>query len=459
MNTFEKVSTVPATPGELFDWHARPGAFARLAPPWQPMEVLSGPVSLEEGSRVRLRLGRAPLALPWTAEHTWVKPGSGFEDVQVAGPFRRWRHRHLFEPAAGSDSLLRDVIEYQLPLGALGEWLLGDRVRRDLERTFDYRHKTTIADLALHRRYVGQPRLRVGLTGAGGMIGASLASLLTGGGHQVIRLTRSKASDPSGEGVPWDPEQGILESAEVEGLDVLVHLAGENISRRRWTAAQKRRILDSRVRGTDNLVRSLGRLERPPKTFLSASAIGIYGDRGDEPVDEVSTAGRGFLAEVCKGWEEAAEGASDWGARVVMARFGIVLTPLQGALAKMLPAFRLGAGGRLGDGRQFMSWISLDDVSAALFHILMTPQLRGPVNVVSPNPVRNLDFTQELGRLLHRPTVIPMPARLARMLFGEMAEELLLAGCRVQPRRLLASGFSFRHAELAPSLSFLLGLG
>lgn len=456
MQHYEKASRVMASAQELFEWHARPGALARLLPPWQAVEVEAAASRLEVGSRVCLRLGLGPFRRTWIAEHTAVMPGRGFEDIQRSGPFKHWHHRHRFAPAGVNLADLRDSIDYALPLGAIGQGLVGRFVRRSLGRMFEYRHRTTEADLALHSRFRDKARLRVAVSGAGGLIGSALTAMLTTGGHEVVHLTRSPQPHRR-EGVLWDPARGLLESAGLEGLDAVVHLAGDPIVQGRWTGAKKESIRRSRIQGTQQLVESLSRLSRPPKTFLSASAVGIYGDRGDETLTEESTPGGGFLAEVCKGWEKSAQGATVFGARTVSARFGVVLSPRGGALAKMLPVFRLGGGGRLGSGRQFLSWVSVDDAAAALIHILMTPDLSGPVNITSPEPVTNGELTQALGGVLKRPTVMLVPAPLARLLFGEMADETLLASNRVLPEKLLASGFEFRHGDLPTALAHLLG--
>lgn len=299
--------------------------------------------------------------------------------------------------------------------------------------------------------------LTVGITGASGLLGSALTALLTAEGHRVIRLVRGPG-DGHGLAARWDPGKGLLEPAKIEGLDAIVHLAGENIAQGRWTRRKKERILRSRVEGTSNLIQSLSGLERPPKTFLSASAIGIYGNRGDELLDEGSSTGSGFLADVCRQWEDAAGQAAALGMRVALARTGVVLSTAGGALAKMLPIFRLGGGGRIGSGDQFMSWISIDDVAGALIHTLMRSELTGPVNLVSPNPVSNADFTRELAGVLRRPAFMAMPAFGAKTLFGQMAEEALLASTRVVPGRLDESGFAFRDREIGQALRRLLDL-
>jgi uncharacterized protein (TIGR01777 family) len=286
------------------------------------------------------------------------------------------------------------------------------------------------------------------VSGAGGLIGSSLVASLTAGGHQVTRLTRAGSEAGS---IAWDPATGVQDRDALEGHDAVVHLAGENIAGR-WTAAKKRRIADSRIIGTRSLCAALAALQRPPNVLVCASAIGYYGDRGDEMLDERSPAGTGFLAETCRAWEEAAEGARGRGIRVVPLRFGVVLSRRGGALARMLTPFRLGLGGRIGDGSQYMSWVAIDDAVGALEHALAREDLSGPVNAVSPAPVTNREFTATLARVLSRPAVFPMPAAAARLVFGEMADALLLASARVTPARLLATGYPFRHPALEGAL-------
>ena len=453
---FEKTTAVGVPAADLFDWHMRPGALTRLSPPWQPVEVVGELKPPSVGDRVSLKMGNGPLRVKWVAGHTDVEDGRSFEDVQIEGPFKVWRHRHSFEPAGEEESVLRDSIEYKLPLGALGSFFGEGFVRRSLERAFVYRHETTQADLEFHDRYKGAASLRVAITGSSGLIGSSLSSFLTTGGHTVVPIVRKHVEEDS-EAVQWAPDVGIVDLRKLEGIDVVVHLAGENISEGRWTAAKKERIRSSRIDGTRNLVESLSKLSKPPQTFLTASAIGYYGDRGDEVVDETSSSGEGFLAEVCKAWEEVVFEEVPPTVRTLAARFGVVMTPQGGALAKMLPAFKLGGGGTLGNGRQFMSWVSIDDVVGALTHMILTPELSGAVNVVSPKPVRNSEFTKTLAKVLRRPAIVPMPAPMARLLFGQMADEALLASTRVEPSRLIESGFQFRDPDLEPSLRRLLG--
>ena len=298
--------------------------------------------------------------------------------------------------------------------------------------------------------------MKVLLSGASGLVGSALIPVLTGGGHQVVRLVRSQPSDEVSE-VRWDPEAGDIAAAGLKGVEAAVHLAGESIAAGRWTAAKKARILESRVKGTRLLAETLAELKRPPKVLVSASAVGYYGDRGEETLREESASGSAFLSDVCRQWEAATEPAAAAGIRVVNLRFGVMLSSVGGALPRLLTPFKLGVGGRLGSGKQFMSWIAIDDVIGAILHALGTETLRGAVNAVAPEPVTNREFTRTLGRVLGRPTVFPMPAFAARLAFGQTADELLLASQRVEPAKLLASGYLFRFPDLEAALRHLLG--
>ena len=297
--------------------------------------------------------------------------------------------------------------------------------------------------------------MKVLISGATGLIGSELAALLLKKGDEVGRLVRAKSSAP-GPQVLWNPIARVVDLKGLEGYDAVVHLGGDPIAEGRWTLEKKNRIRESRVRGTRLLTESLARLSQKPKAFLCASAIGFYGDRGNETLTEESRPGTGFLPEVGQQWEDACQPAAQAGIRVVNLRFGIVMSPKGGALKKMMPPFKLGLGAPLGSGEQWMSWISLPDVAGSVHHALANETLRGPVNIVAPNPVTNREFTKAFGRVLHRPTFLPMPAFAVRLLFGEMADAALLASTRVEPKKLKSAGYRFRHPELEPALRELL---
>ena len=297
--------------------------------------------------------------------------------------------------------------------------------------------------------------MKVAITGSTGLIGSALVRRLEQEKHEVIRLVRSQPRAGKPE-VYWDPRISILNSDHLQGIDAVVHLAGENISRGRWTAARKKRIHDSRVQGTRFLCETLRQLSHPPRVLVSASAIGFYGNRGDRELVEGDDPGKGFLAELVQAWERATLPAVEKGIRVVQARFGVVLSPAGGALTRMIVPFRMGLGGKIGNGQQYMSWIALDDAVDTVCRALDDDSLTGPVNIVSPNPVTNTEFTRALGKVLGRPTLFPLPAFAARLALGEMADELLLTSTRVAPARLQGVGYEFLHPELEGALRHLL---
>ena len=435
--TFSSPMPVPAS--DLDAWHRRPGAFQRLVPPWERVEVVSEEgVVPEPGSRVTIRTRIGPIWKRWVAVHSAIE-GRGFRDEQVAGPFRRWVHTHEFSDDGAGGSVLTDTIDYALPGGPLGRWLGGAMTKRRLETMFAHRHATTAADLAAHK---DAPKMKIHVTGAGGMVGSALLPFLGGGGHEHHAVRREGA-------------RFLFD--DLEGADAIVHLAGESIADGRWNDAKKERIRKSRIEGTHRVATRAAGLNDKPEVLVCASAVGYYGDRGDELLEEEAAPGDNFLAGVCREWEQAADPARAAGIRVVHLRFGVILHPGGGALKKMLLPFRLGVGGRIGSGTQWMSWITLDDVVAAIYHAILDDSLSGPVNAVAPGAVTNREYTKALGRALGRPSILPMPAFAARLAFGEMADELLLASARVHPTKLIESGFRFRDPDLEHALRGMLG--
>jgi uncharacterized protein (TIGR01777 family) len=464
--TFTLRSAMPVSADELYAWHARPGAFLRLNPPWETVEVTKA-----EGAfgiapyRVTVR---TPLVGPFKtrlgSEAYDFRPGEGFRDRQLSGPFAEWVHSHRMIPNGPDGSFLEDHIEYRLPLGPIGAAFGGGLVHDRLAAMFAYRHALTASDLRRHGMYRDRPRMKIAITGSRGLVGTDLALFLTTGGHSVVRLVsgsgplRPPAYDDGTRYVGWNPRETVAPSV-LAGCDAVVHLAGDNIAAGRWTSAKRQQIVESRTVPTRLLAESIAALpgDQRPKVFLSASAVGIYGNRGDEVLTEEAALGSGFLADVCKVWEEATRPAVAAGVRVVDLRIGVVLTPRGGALGKQLPAFRAGVGAVLGPGTQWIPWISVHDLIGAIHHILMNESVIGPVNLAAPNPVPNRTFTKTLGRVLGRPAFFWLPRPILKALFGEIADAALLASMRAIPTKLLNTGFRFDHPDLEPALRFLLG--
>jgi uncharacterized protein (TIGR01777 family) len=445
-NSFTSSVPLPVSAAEAFAWHERPGALERLIPPWEDIRVVEKSGGIRDGGRVVLRQQAGPFPLILEARHYGYVEGKEFNDRMVRGPFSRWEHRHAFEddPERGG-CLLTDSIRFD----ALAGILVNGFVRRQLERMFAYRHAVTRADLQLAKKWSERTRLRVLVTGASGLVGRTLCPVLTTMGHEVLRLVRRG---------PVTSGQVDLEGLEsAERIDAVVHLAGENVAGGRWTSARRRRILQSREEGTRNLVARLARLPAPPRVFVGASAIGYYGNRGEVICREGDAPGDGFLSDVCQAWERETMKAAEFGARVVCLRTGIVLSPAGGALGKLLPLFRAGLGGPIGNGKMWMSWISIDDLAGGIVHALMDEGMSGPVNAVAPQPVSNADFSRELARVLKRPALLAVPSLALRLVFGEMADQTLLSSLRVCPGVLEARGYEFRHPEIAAALRHLLG--
>lgn len=454
---FTHRSEIAAPAEEVFRWHTRPGAFERLSPPWQRIEVIRRTGLIEEGSKVELSVPAGPFRLRWLLEHCDIEPGRQFCDRSLKGPFPYWKHFHRIIPQEKDTCLLEDHIEYLPPLGRPGAFFRGKYIRANLEKLFAYRHLVTRLDIAAHRG--GGKRhdpLKVLISGSSGLIGSTLVAFLGAGGHTVIKLARSGGGTGQ-DTLFWNPAAGEIDKSGLEGLDAVIHLAGESVAGGRWTSSKMERIRASRIDSTRLLSETLSALDQPPGSFICASATGFYGDRGDEILDERSEPGSGFLSEVCREWEQAARGAAEKGIRVVNLRFGTVLSPRGGALAAMLRPFRLGAGGKLGSGSQYMSWITLDDAVRAIYHTLINDSLSGPVNLVSPDPLTNRGFTRTLARILNRPALCGVPAPVLKFILGRMAEELLLASCRAVPSKLANTGFKFAFARLEDALGCLLG--
>ncbi|MFN3196853.1 MAG: TIGR01777 family oxidoreductase [Bradymonadia bacterium] len=450
----------------LYDWHARPGAFERLAPPWEDIEVVHKAGGIEDGAQLIMKIKKGPFKLTWEALHQGHVPGAQFQDQQVRGPFGFWLHTHRFEEREGG-SMLHDHVQYRLPVHPLGQWFGGWFARRMLDQMFTHRHHRTQADLMRHQAFADQRPLTVVIAGASGLVGSALTPFLTTGGHSVRRLVRRPAA---GQGVPentehrWDPAKGELDPSIFEGVDAVICLSGAGVADKRWSPDRKRVLVESRTDTVGLIARTLAELKaqgRPcPQTFIAASAIGYYGFHRDDhdAFSEADAPGEDFLARLCVDWEKAAEPARDAGIRVVTPRIGVVMSPKGGALGKLLTPFKLGGGGPVGHGGQMMSWIALDDLVGLIHFALLDERVEGPVNAVAPNPVTSREFARTLGRVLKRPAIIPAPAFAIKAAFGEMGETVLLHGQRVKPQALIDAGFQWQHPHLEDALRHELGL-
>jgi uncharacterized protein (TIGR01777 family) len=442
-------SVIDAPRDEVFAWHAQPGAFARLCPPWQPVRVVSEATSLKDG--------RAELALPgglrWVAQHqsdSYDPPRRFVDTISSDGlaslPARiavRWRHTHEFEQVGDARTRMIDRVATPVPASAL-------------RAMFAYRHRQLADDLTAHRQAAehGLAPATVAVTGSSGLVGSALTAFLSTGGHRVIRLVRRAAANANErQWNPSRPDEDLL-----AGVDAVIHLAGASIAGR-FTDTHRHAIRASRIEPTRRLAELVARTAQRTFVMISASAIGYYGyDRGETMLAEDSDRGDGFLADAVAEWEDATAAAQQAGARVVRVRTGIVQSPRGGTLRLLYPLFSAGLGGRIGDGQQWLSWIGIDDLVDIYYRSLWDTTISGPVNAVAPNAVRNADYTRALAHVLHRPAVLPIPPIGPRLLLGEQgARELACASQRVLPIRLQQAGHRFRQPDLEPALRYQLG--
>ncbi|MBU1568903.1 MAG: TIGR01777 family oxidoreductase [Proteobacteria bacterium] len=451
---FTHSSTYSCSAAELHAWHSRPGALERLLPPWEKTMVLAKSGGIEAGGQVLLKMHLGPFPFHYQGRHLENIPGKMFRDIQEKGPFAHWSHSHFFKDTP-EGAELRDVVEYSLRGHAILPGSIRNYVTKNLKRMFYYREAVLREDILLHKRCSARP-MRLLVSGASGALGRDLLPLLTTGGHQVFTLVR-RPPDPTRGEIFWDPEKNILNEGDLPELDGVIHLAGEYIGLSRWSEDKKRRVIDSRVNGTELLARTLAAGRRPPEVFLSASATGYYGDCGEEEIDEAGPVGAGFMSEVCRRWEQATEPARQAGIRTVQLRLGVGLTQRGGALKRILASSPCGYIRRFGTGKQYISWISSDDMISAMLHALTCPSLSGPLNIAAPEPVTNQQFMRTLARISRRPLLFPLPAWLLQMIYGQMASEILLSSCRVTTKKLIDSGFCFRHPNLEAALTALLG--
>ena len=459
MYHYKHETIVEAGAESTFAWFEHEGSFRRLMPPWEVAEEIRADESLEVGSQRVFRFPMGPIKMTWVAEHTGYQPPHFFSDKMVKGPFWSWSHDHHLIEENGVTKVV-DEVTYQVPFGPLGnlaDRALGGRlVRRRLIQMFTARELRLQRDMAHHAKFSGIPRKRILVAGSSGMIGTQLVAFLDTGGHDVWRLVRRPVKEGANE-LQWDPSANILDESSLDGFDAIIHLGGEGIGDKRWSKGRKKMIRDSRVDSTSLLSEAISKMRRKPEVFILASAIGWYGDRGDEELDEESDSGEGFLPSICEDWENAASRVKDSGVRTIFLRSGIVLSGTEGALGKMLLPFKMGAGGPMGSGKQWMSWISLDDEVYAIHHLLMSERSRGVYNLTAPSPTRQSVFAKTLGKVIRRPAFAPLPGFVVRILFGEMGVKLTLESQKVLPTRLIEEGYEFLHPNLEVALTDTLG--
>ena len=428
----------------LFGYHEQAGAISRLIPPWENIAVAQSNDSLDVGSMVKIQSKLGPLTQNILAKHTEYRPNELFVDEMLSGPFASWKHEHRFESLGDGRSKLTDSIQYQLPMAPMSN-LFGGWVENKLQAMFRFRHRITADDLCFSQRLKqlgfdpSQRSIKIGISGSSGMIGRRTIELARVLGIEVIRSERPNRK--SGQDVRWP--RGVQSAAEdqldaFENLDAWIHLGGVGIADRRWSDSYKQSIRSSRVESTSKLVDRLGKLNRPPKVLVCASGVGIYGDRGQELLDERSSVDQGvtgedFLADVARQWESSARAYENQGGRVALARFAMVLHPRHGALSKLLLPFQLGAGGPMGDGKQYWPWVHVDDAASILLYLAADQRCRGPYNVSAPECLTNRDFSRVLAKVLRRPSWLPAPRFCFAFGVGSDGRLIALGQCASGP--------------------------
>ena len=449
-------SPIAAPVTALDAWHHRQGALARLTPPGEPVRVVVAAPAIHNGAQAILKVGIFPgIWSTWTAEHRNVVPGQEFTDVQTDGPFALWEHTHRFlpDPNTHGGSLLQDHVTCAIHGGKLANLLARPLLQKRLDRLFQWRHTRTKMDLESLQRLGPVRPQHILVSGASGMIGRALVPFLQQCGHKVTRLGRR----PDGpDSLVWDPDNQALDLSGLAPVDCIIHLAGSNVAAGRWSARRRAEILNSRVCATRVLAEAAAQMSPRPAVFLSASGISCYAADGNAHDEASPTDTATFLGKVVAAWEAAADPARAAGIRVAHLRLGVVLSPDGGALAKLLPLFRLGFGGPIGHGQRAFSWIAVDDVLDVFHRACLDTSFSGAVNLVAPDCPTNAAFSSMLGKVLQRPAVLPTPDFLLTTLFGQMAEETLLADLRVMPNRLLQQAYPFRFPHLESALRHLL---
>ena len=460
MPVFAHTAHFKANKKEIWNWYNSDGAFRRIMPEWEGIQPMAAG-RLVDGDETIFKVKMGPFRQKWVARHHSVIDGESFADRMIKGPFGAWNHNHKFEAGKNGTTAVVDNVEYKLPLHFFTGWSAGFTVLPRMKQMFEFRSVRVANDLKQIQATADLPRQRILVSGSTGMIGLQLCAFLEAAGHDVHRLLRPGTKLPtdvdSTKIVRWNDLTGEILEGDMNGFDSIIHLAGAGIGDKRWSKKRLKLIRDSRIIPTQNLAKIIANLESPPKKLLCSSAIGFYGNRGTEVLDEESESGDDLLSDLCKDWENASNEAKDSGINVIHLRTGIVMSPLGGALAKLLLPAKFGAGGPVGGGKQMQSWISLDDEIYAIHHLMMKEDSEGVYNLTAPNPVSQKQFAKTLGRVLRRPAFAPLPGFVIKLLFGQMGKKLVLEGQDVRPTRLLESGYEFTHSELETCLRSCLG--
>lgn len=448
-------SLINRAPEEVFGWHLRPRMLERIIPPWESLKVIDSEGRPDQlGSKIKVAvklLGCFSTSVQF--EYSEYIPNDRFTIRACCGIIKDYQYQTIVTPQSAHSSEVID--RFQLSLPSFLQPFVHRYVKKRINRILRYKHDMIDHDISMLEKYPFEKPLKILISGAHGLIGKNLGYFLEFIGHDVWHLTRDGEREE--KTVYWNQKTGDCDPRSFEGFDCIIHLAGENIVNGRWTKAKKERVLKSRSQGTENLVKVIKGLKNPPQAFISASAVGYYGNRGSKVVDETSGPGKGlFITEVCEQWERPSKELEEKGIRVVHTRFGVVLTSEGGALKKMLTPFKWGMGGRIGKGNQYVSWVAIDDVVGAIYHVIMTPKLKGAVNVVSPNPVPNDILAKKLSERLNRWLGPPLPEFLVRLFMGQKGEELLLTSTRVEPACLAKSGYHFQYPKLSQALEHVI---
>jgi len=477
LNTFIKRSSlIHCNVNNLFDYHTRNGALERLIPPWSGLNLVNQKGGINNDAISIFRINFGPINFQWIAKHFGYIHNKQFQDEMIKGPFQKWIHTHSFIPQGLNQSFIEDKIDYTPKFGKIGSNIIQKRIQNYLEQLFLYRSRILVNDIYFEKMALEKEK-KILITGSHGLIGSALIPLLTSiGKHKITRLVRSlnnnnnhnnmnihsitntlNNNEDNDKIIYWDPDHKKLNLHQLEGYDIIIHLAGENIFGR-WTNIKKQKIFDSRIESTKLLAESLTKLSNPPSLLICASAIGYYGrDRPNEHLTEDSSPGEGFLSKVCQKWENATKTASEIGIRVVNTRFGIVLTPKGGILQKLLGPYKLGLGIIIGNKDQYINWISIEDVIKGIFFSITNTSIRGTINIVSPKLVTNLEFSNILKKIFNTKLSISINQNITKVIFGEMSDELLSTNTYVIPKKLISTGYKFFNLELDDTLKFLLG--